>query len=364
MVSLDPVRLVALECYLRGLVDGCRNRAADIEEALFGTGESASAEVGELRRLAEWSGVNADGVAFRRAIIEALPRALPRPDLVFASPEVGASRGRALGGRILRALEDEPPEWGVISRLLAEVGRGDHEPAFVDAVRHALGPEVLLRLPGVLGASAGAAALPDGDQDPAVLAALAAVRTVCASVPAASLDPDSVPTHGGAPSASLMWAAVRGAGMDLDDAQISEVERAAEDIGFGADVARGLGGLGRTLLRAGRKAGSMTPLAGAGLVLDVADLVDDPDAKDVLALVADGLLAAAPFSGSGAPFLYAAGAVVAIAGFALGRPWDLDDDDRDVRRDDSGTGGAVYPSGSPRNPNVGTAGVPLPPGYA
>ncbi|MGI8938820.1 MAG: hypothetical protein ACR2JF_11525 [Iamia sp.] len=357
VVALEPLRLAALQTYLGTLADGCRRGQRDVAGALIGTEESAAGQEAELRRVAEWCRVQADGIERRRRIIDSLPSALPLPDVVFRSRAAAETSATELAERISEALERDPPRWSVLAGLLRQVDRRTHSPAFLATLRRSLGPVALARLPFLLEVSHRAQA----DEDKEALSGLAPARDVVGDiVTGAHLEPPDEPGPAPAPLVGQVVAAL---GVAIDPDQQEAIGQAVEDLGWGKDVARGVRGLVAGAGDATKIGRWAVPLAAAGLIADVADLIVDPDAKDVLALVSDGLLAAAPFAGGAAPVMFAAGALAAVVGFALGRPWDLPDDDRDVRRAPDGTGRRTYPSGSPSNTRVDTAGVPLA-GYA
>lgn len=358
VVALEPLRLAALQGYLGTLADGCFRGQREVASSLVGTDEAAPTQEAELRRVGEWCRVQADGIARRRRILEALPSVLPLPDVVFRSRCAAEASAAELAERISEALGGDPPRWSVLSGLLGQVDRRTHSPAFLGTLRRRLGPDALMRLPFLVEVGHGAHARDAGR----AAADLAKVRgTVGDLVTGADLGATGEPVPEKPP---MVWQLAAAVGLGVDAEERETLAQAADDAGWGFDIARGLRGLAARSDGAAAAGRWATPLALAGLVADVAKVVDDPDAKDVLSLVSDGLLAAAPFAGGAAPVLFAGGIVAAIAGFALGRPWDLDDDDRDVRRYNPGTGSSAYPSGSRTNPNADVAGGPLPPGHA
>ncbi|CAN5646211.1 hypothetical protein BH24ACT4_BH24ACT4_13340 [soil metagenome] len=358
VVALEPLRLAALQAYLGTLADGCRRGQRDVAGALIGTEESAAGQEAELRRVAEWCRVQADGIARRRRILDSLPSALPLPDVVFRSRAAAETSATELAERISEALERDPPLWSVLAGLLRQVDRRTHSPAFLATLRRSLGPDALARLPFLLEVSHWAQADEDGD----ALPGLAPARDVVGDLVNGATTPEP-PVESAAEPPGMAWRVVQGLGLTLSGEQRADLAQAEEDAGWAKDVVRGLTGLLGVADDAAKAGPWVLPLAAAGLATDVADLIVDPEAKDVLALVSDGLLAAAPFAGGAAPVMFAAGALAAVVGFALGRPWDLPDYDRDVRRAPDGTGRRTYPSGSPSNTRVDTAGVPLA-GYA
>lgn len=351
IVALDPVRLARLEGYLASLADGCRRGIGSVVDDLAGTGEDSSEAVGGLERVADWSRIQAEGVAWRRAIVEALPTSLPRPDLRFASSSVATGQGASLAGELERVLADDPPAWPALRLVLDEIARGTHSSAFVEGLRQDLGPEVLLQLPGLIARShQGSGIRPDGasgDHDAVV--AQEVVRDLCAGATAPA---------GGDERVTLLWRAVAGMGVEIDATGIAEIERAVQDAGLTVDAGKAVVGAVRALALGADSLPGLGRLGAAGLVLDIAHVIDDPTAKEALDLLSSSLTAVAPLFGGAAPVVFAAGAVAAIVGFAWGKPLDLDDDDRDVKRYDPYTGTNRYPGGSRTNPNVGVAGGP------
>ncbi len=348
VVSLDPVRLVGLERYLDGLAAGCARGAADVEDHLAGTAVAVPGEVGELRRLGEWCAVQAAGVVRRRQIVEGLPATLPLPAWAPAARAVVEARADDLGPRLLAVLHDAPPDWVALRSVLAQVQRGLHDPAFVSRLALRIGPQALVMLPLAVERSAttaGSRAVPD-DVD-------AAHRTVGDLL--ARVERPST----GAAARSRWWDALEGFGVEVDDELIVRVEEAGRQAGLGGDVVMGVVRAARALRAAGGRgpAPRLGPVAVVGFIGDLVDAIDDPDTLNVLSAVASGLSAAAPLAGPAAPVAYAGSVLLAFCAWALSN--DQDDDERDVRRDDTGTGERRYPSGSASNPNVDTAGVPL-----
>lgn len=156
VVMLDPVRLSGLEVYLDSLAHGCVQCAGTVERALIGTGESAVAEVAELADIASWCRLHHGDVVRRRLIIEALPRSLPLPPLVFATRRDASTVAHELARRFERAFDAEVPPWAEVRALVDDLRRGSASPAFAGAFFADLGPDVARSLSGWLIYSFGA----------------------------------------------------------------------------------------------------------------------------------------------------------------------------------------------------------------
>lgn len=344
VVALDPARLAVLEAFLGDAGALCTRAAGEVTAELAGTGEAVPPAVGELRGLAGWCEVQAGGVRRRRLAVEALPTALPLPAWPPGGDALARSRAGVWAPRLVAALAGSPPDWEALATVLAEVARGLGDPAFVRGLGRLVGPEALLLLPLDLEASAAAASAPDAEVD----VARAVVGDLLAGVEA----------PGGARGPA--WAAVEGLAHRPSEELLGQVEDRADDLGLATDVLAGVVGL----VRVGRGAAlpGVGPLAVAGLAADVAGLAaDDTDELDVLSTVAGGLRLTAPLLGPWAGVAYGGAVLAGLVAWAASH--DLPDDERDVRRDDTGTGVRRYPSGSPSNTNVDAAGVPLDPGF-
>ncbi|WCO68584.1 hypothetical protein PO878_07560 [Iamia majanohamensis] len=344
IVALDPPRLAVLEAFLRDAGALCTRASGDVVGELAGTGEAVPPAVGELRALAEWCGVQADGVRWRRRAVEALPAALPLPAWPPGPPALARSRAEVWAPRLVAALAGSPPDWDVLAPVLAEVARGLGDPVFVRRLGRLVGPDALLLLPLDVEAAGVAATAPEAEVE--------AARTVVGDLLAGVEPPEDDP--------SPAWAAVEGLAHAPGEAVLRQVEERADDWGLATDVLGGVVGL----VRVGRGAPlpGVGPLAVAGLAADVAGLAaDDADELDVLSTLASGLRLAAPLLGPWAGVAYGGAVLLGLVAWAAAH--DMPDDERDVRRDDTGTGVRRYPSGSPSNTNVDTAGVPLDPAF-
>ena len=359
VVALDPVRLAGLEHHLDSLSSVCLRRAGAVADELAGIGEAAPGEVEELRRVAGWCRVQAEGVAGRRRIIEGLPSALPPPGWALTNRQEARARADRLARELLEALRPPlaglPPEWDEVVPLLAAIGRGAHSEEFSERLRYRLGDEVLLSLAPAIERSAARARgpfEPVATSQPLLDRCLTIVRDLVAGA-----HPRPPATSGPGRGALPPWsAAVAGFGIDLDDDLVAQVREGGQRAGLAADVVTDLVRGVRTFAAATAPARRASPLAALELVRDLKAAVTDPTTVNVLATVSSGLAVAAPLSGPLAPALWVGAAVVAFVAWA--ESLDQPDDARDVRIDDDGDGTRTYPSGSASNPNVDEAGVP------
>ncbi len=343
VVALDPVRLASLEAALRDGADRCGRGAGAVVTDLAGTGEAAPGAVGDLEALAGWCRVQADGVRWRRRAVEALPVALPLPAWPRGGAALARSRASVWADRLAEALAGRPPDWEVLSPVLAQVRRGLDDPAFVAGLADRLGPTALLRLG--IDVERSVAAGPDVDA-PEARAGRMAVEELWGRVrrPEGAEDPawDALAAVARVPDEATAARAVAGV-RALADTPAAPAPgpgvAVPRDVGLVADTASGVLGALRTLRSGGSV--SVSPTAVIDLVGDLAALADDPDEIDVLSTIADGLRMVAPFLGPAAVAGFGAAAIVSFAAWAASH--DLPDDDRDVRRDDRGNGARALP---------------------
>lgn len=255
LVALDPLALARLEATLQGVAEAYRSCAGRVDDALWGTGETAEGELATLRRLVDWCERHRDAIGRRRRILDGLPVALPLPAWSFATRAEAQRVAGGLAFRLVRALEQDPPSWAALSRLLGEVERGRHDEVFAAHLLTVLGPRRAALLPHRIEQAARIAGEVPG------VAVDEAQGTLAAVVLAAS-------RHTGSGRLSEEWGR-RFAGLDEgldvpDDRQADPVvRRRLEGLGFGADLARSVAlGLG-----AGTVA---TVVGGTNVVLAVA----------------------------------------------------------------------------------------------
>jgi hypothetical protein len=374
VIALDPARLSGLEVYLQGLGDGCRRRAGRVADAVAGSGLGAETPVAELERLAAVCHREGAEVAWRRALVEALPHDLPRTTLTYPTWTAAVTAAETLAGDVVAALAVDPPRWSRLVRLLAELDRSTGSGAFVTTFFTVLGPVRARQLPIVLERAWRDAW--DGPAEPTDADAMVVLATQ-ASLTAALRRASRV---GGPAALGERWcrvyAGVPAADEDLvaseevvSAAQRSEaiaVEESLRVAGYGlalaSSVARAVGWRrAAAVLTVDR---GVLGLVRAPLALADGDGIacDGPEA--LLGATAAGLtVIGAVVPGAAGPAALAAGVLSTLA-VVFGACQRQEPRPAETRPTvDPATGQSRLPSGHPSNPHVDGAGVPLPPSY-
>jgi hypothetical protein len=372
VIALDPARLSGLEVYLQALGDGCRRRAVRVADEVAGSGLSAAHPVAELERLAVTCQRERDEVAWRRAVVEALPHDLPLTSRTYPTRAAAQAAAEALADDVIDALRDDPPRWGRLARLLAELDRSAGNPAFAATFFVTVGPVRARNLPLVLerARQVSRPAAPTEAEAAVVLAAQTsladALRTASRVPGPAALGEQWCRAYAGLPSADDDLAADAEAATVPQRREADEVQRSLRRAGYGlalaASVARSVGW--RRAAAALTVDRGVLGLVGGPLALADGDGIacDGPEA--VLRTAAAGIT----IIGAVAPV--AAGPATLAAGVLSGLAVLFDACRRQDPRPnethptiDPATGQSRVPSGHQTNPRVDVAGVPLPPSY-
>ncbi|HEX7134864.1 MAG TPA: hypothetical protein VF228_19985 [Iamia sp.] len=372
LIALDPARLSGLEVYLQGLGDGCRRRAVRVADEVADSGLSAAHPVAELERLAVTCQRERDDVAWRRAVVEALPHDLPLTGRTYPTRAAAQVAAEALADDVIDALRDDPPHWGRLARLLAELDRSAGSPPFVAAFFVAIGPVRARDLPLVLERawSMGPDAAATEAEPGAVLAAQTsladALRTASRVPGPAALGEQWCRAYASLPSTDADLAAEAEAATAIQRREADEVQRSLLRAGYGfalaARIAESVGW--RRAAAALTVDRGVLGLVAAPLALADGDGVacDGPEA--VLRTAAAGVTiigAVAPVTAG--PATLAAGV---LSGLALLFDACRRQDPRPNETHptiDPATGQSRVPSGHQTNSHVDVAGVPLPPSY-
>lgn len=383
VISLDPVRLSGLEVYLEGLGDGCRRRAARVAEGVAGSGLSAAQPVAELDRIAAACHRERDEVAWRRALVEAMAHDLPLPTLTYATREAAVAAAESLADDVIAALEDHPPRWSRLVRLLRELDRSAPSPPFASTFLLALGPARARQLPLVVERAWRQAWVapvgPDGrplvehptEAEAAVVVAVQtgfarAVRTASRVRGAGALGDLWCRAYAGLPTGDEDLAAVAGGATAEERSEAERVERVLRGAGYGAGLA------GRVAEAVGwrRAAAALGVDRGLlGLVAAPLDLADGDgiacDGPEVLLGAASAGITIVGAVVPGAALPAAVGGAVLTGLAALFAACEPQARRRNETRPtvDPTTGQSRLPSGHQTNPHVDEAGVPLPPSY-
>lgn len=373
LIALDPARLGGLEVYLQGLGDGCRRRAGRVAEAVAGSGVDAARPVAELERLAAVCRREGDEVRWRRALVEALPHDLPRPPRSFPSTTAIVAAAEALADDVRAALDEHPPRWSRLARLLDELDRGG-SPLFAVTFFSSLGPVRARRLPLVLERAWSATRAGAAGRSAVEAWALLAVHgrltlALCRASRvrgARALDERWCRVYAGLPPGDEALATVEAAATPAQRGDVPEVEAALRGAGYGL-------GLAATLARAvgwRRVAAVLTVdrgligLVAAPMALADGDGIACDGAEALLGAAAGGVtVLGALVPGATVPAGVAAGVLGGLA-FLFGGCARQEPRPRETRPTvEPATGESRLPSGHASNPHVDAAGVPLPPSY-
>lgn len=361
VVAVDPLRLAELEDTVHALGETCRQSAFRTADDLWGTGESAMAELADLHGLAGWAARRCEDLARRRRILEALPEALPLPAWPFSTPAVAEARGSEVGAQLRVALLTMPLRWPALEAALVDAARGVDDPTFAVWFLRALGADLARQLTLYIEV----AARDEGVAPPDTAAALGVLHRALAAasqLSEAGLDPSWTRRFAGLPARAPAAEEV------ADPEPEPAVARLLRDAGLGLDMAevlaRGIRGTGLGVVATG--GGTVLTFVGLAVALedgiDVEDVVTTAlDAVGGLTLAAVGIGAVATPLGTAVALAVAGGA--SLASWVLGNVvWPADTATpenrhrRSSRAYDPDTGTSHYPGGGTDRPHQDGAG--------